>query len=303
VLASNIKNIKGVFMHITSSDLTRQTKEFFSICDANEKQHLIEYSKHLSGLNSAVIVLMARKAACLYRCFEVLGLVRRSSVVTTDRVLAFNRSWLTGKSVALVDDALISGTSLFRARNQLIGAGSTVKTHTFFINQRWHAKSLIEPDHNFLKLDDPKSSQLSANLVDAMSIIPRAYSIDYPLYNKIIIPAQELSSLQIIPGWDCVNLTTELQRQHGVFTYTLHPDKIRLRELNNCLGWHISEKSLCKIRIYGRKFGDNISFVILPIVALGPVKRSDIDSLFQSIIDEYPKVGYQILIGLTQNNV
>lgn len=272
-----------------SGSFDQHTEDFLSVFEAEDKRHVIEYSKYMSSLDADVIMLMARKAACVFRCFESLGMTKRPTIVTTDRILTFNTSWLKGKKVALVDDALISGTTLYSTRNQVASAGANVTVHTLFINNEWYAEKLIVPDHNFVRLSDVSASQLSSNLVDAMSIVPRPYSIDYPLFESMTIRSSDIEVLCSIPGWVCFDVSTTLQKQHGVFSYTVQPNIIRLRELGVLLGWNISKRGLCKIRIYGRLFGPNIKISILPIVALGPIKNNEVNALFESVLEEHPK--------------
>ena len=275
-------------MPTKSENLDQLTKDFLSVFQAEDKRHVIEFSKYMSSLNADVIMLMARKAACIFRCFEELGMTKRPAIVTTDRILAFNTSWLNGKKVALVDDALISGTTLYSTQKELASAGADATVHTLFINSKWHAEKLIVPDHNFVKLSDVSASQLSSDLVDAMSIVPRPYSIDYPLFQSMTIRYSDINVLCSIPGWVCFDVSTSLQKHYGVFSYTVQPNKIRLRELDTLLGWNISNHGMCKIRIYGRIFGPNIKISILPIVALGPIKRKELNALFESVLEENP---------------
>ncbi len=273
-------------MNVDCSIYDQNTEEFLSIFEADNRKYVIEYSKYLSSLDVDVIILMARKAACVFRCFESLGMTKRTTLVTTERILAFNVEWLSGKKIALVDDALISGTSLFRTRGQLISAGADVTVHTLFINKKWHASKLIVPDHNFISLNDNSASQLSSSLVDAMSIVPRPYSIDYPLFEPITIKSCDINVLCSVPGWNCFDVATSLQKNHSVFSYTVQPNVVRLRELDSSFGWNISNRAMCKIRIYGKIIGAEARFSILPIVALGPIKRKELIELFESAVNE-----------------
>ena len=71
--------------------------QFLSQFDGANRDAVIEYSKQISNLEADIIILMARKAACFYHALEILNLVHNSSVITTDRVLGMDMSWMEGK--------------------------------------------------------------------------------------------------------------------------------------------------------------------------------------------------------------
>lgn len=262
-------------------------EEFLSVFDSKDRSRVVEYAKHISDLKADVLVLMARKAACFYRCLETVGLVANSSIVTTDRIIAHDATWLKGLKVILIDDSIISGTSLFRTKEQLEERGCTVIVSTFFINKRWWASKLLVPDDNLFSFEDEDASRLSAKIVEAMSIIPRPYSVDYPLYENSFISASNHEVLQAIPGWICFDVSTSLQRSFGAFSITVQPNAQRLEQFDNTIGWPVSTRSLCKIRIYGRHLKNRVTFNILPIVAFGPITRTEIERLYTALLNAY----------------
>ena len=261
--------------------------EFLSVFDSEDRSRVIQYAKHISDADAEVIVLMARKAACFYRALETIGLVGNSAIVTTDRIIAHDAKWLYNRKVLLVDDALISGTSLYRTKKQLEDRGCNVTVSTFFTNIRWWASKLLVPDDNLYCFEDERASRMSAKIVEAMSIIPRPYSVDYPLYENSYLSASNYEVLQALPGWICFDVTTSLQRSFGAFSITVQPNIQRLKHFDYIIGWPVSTRSLCKIRIYGRKAGNRVIFNILPIVALGPITRAEIDRLYEALLSAY----------------
>ena len=56
----------------------------------------------------------------------------------------------------LVDDILILGTSLAKAKQTLEQAGAEVSTHVFCLEQRWHCPSLIVPDGTAVESSDDR---------------------------------------------------------------------------------------------------------------------------------------------------
>src|SRR5262245_65377718 len=99
-------------------------ESFLSQFDSAILPQMIEFGKRLTSLRPDVFMLMARKAVCLVDALSTLKLTTLRGVVTSDRVLDMDNSWLSDKSIALVDDALISGTTIFQTVKKLRLAGA-----------------------------------------------------------------------------------------------------------------------------------------------------------------------------------
>jgi hypoxanthine-guanine phosphoribosyltransferase len=76
--------------------------------------------------------LLARKAACLLSVLEDLGLISLNGIVVSERILEYNTEWLKGKKVAIMDDTIISGTSIYKIIEKLKLLAFRIFSYTLF---------------------------------------------------------------------------------------------------------------------------------------------------------------------------
>lgn len=269
---------------------------FLSRFNSSMRPEIIEYGKRLSSFSeekNAVLFFMARKAVCLADCLASLKLSFFSCPITSDRVLELNTEWLQNKKVIVVDDALISGTTLFRTNEKLLQAGikeENIKNIVLCVNNKWWCPELITPHKPYLELEDNETASLCASIVEAISIVPRPYCVDFPLYRNIRIPANRFDELVVIPGWTVDEVTSPVQRANNVVSLTLTPHEKKLIELDKKLGWNFSENSLVKLRLYGRIIEGKRTIYwcnLLPIVAMKPVPTGLVKNLFSAVLKYY----------------
>lgn len=128
-------------MGFTNSRTLRDV--FLSRFDPRMRDRLCEFGKALQELEVDYVFAMARKATCLVDCMLRLNLTSIRGIITSERVLDMPRTWLKGKRVALVDDAVISGTTIARTADAIKEAGATIAaTKVVCVNSRWWEPTL-----------------------------------------------------------------------------------------------------------------------------------------------------------------
>jgi len=249
---------------------------------------LIDFGNRISASNAEVIIFMARKAACLFHCLEDLKLAYTNAICTSDLALDGDLSWIRGKSVLLVDDTVITGTTLYKARKRLLDAGAaSLKTIVICVdNENW-CQEIVNPEQPYITAKPHEVTSFSAQSVRAIGVIPRPYLIDFPLYNFIRLKGLSLDPVLSLTGWKLDELTTDSQRLAGATSITMTPSKRALLALDQNLGWNCSKFSqLLKIRLYSRiRGGRNRTSVhfcrALPIVAFDPTTKVQIDEIWK----------------------
>lgn len=248
---------------------------------------IVEFGKRLSQIDSGTVVTMARKATCLVEAMETLNLTQLQVPATSDRVFDMDLSWVAGQKMTLVDDALITGTTLARAEQALLEAGAaSVDIIVLCVNERWWAKNLSQPSKPYALLNDRQTISVCSQIVDAISVVPVPYSVDYPLFDRIRIPCRRIQALLGEPDWKSRDLTTPLQRDERVFNITYMPEPRILSKLDKMLGWNLSMHGLMKIRVYGRieQSDREVAWCsALPIVALNPLSTEALETLWVAL--------------------
>jgi hypothetical protein len=265
-----------------------QKDAFLSQFDEGLRVSIIEFGKRISNCsnNSDVIIFMARKSVCFAESLRLIKLTSYQCIVTSNRILDLDIEWLRDKKIAIFDDGLITGTSIYKTFNKLKSIGCDVKVFVLCINLNYWSKDLVDPEKPYLELTDNKTASLCASIVDAISVIPYPYSTDYPIFTGIKIPANKFDAMISTSEWDVVDVSSTLQQKYRIFAKVFEPYDNVKNEIKEALGSHVVDKSLIKLRIYGRPINkDNTMYWcnIHPIIAFEPLNKKDINNIYYTI--------------------
>lgn len=263
---------------------------FLNAFDAGFRTHIVEYAKRLTKVSSShdVMICMARKAICLVDSLIELRMIQPSCVVTSSRILDMDLGWLKGKRVALVDDALVCGTTLASAVGLLTKSGvGEVSVHVLCVNREYWVRDLVQPVPPFVELNDSETSLICSQIVKAISLVPRPYNIDYPIYSKMRVPRKRLSDVGLPGHWLLCETTKERQGRDGIRNFTAIPSEGLLwRLFGDELGFDIPRESIFKIRLYVAERGDICWIKALPVVVLPPLRVADLDKMFVRLVGD-----------------
>lgn len=237
---------------------------------------LIEFGKSLAKKDVDIFVFLARKSLCLYDVLLALGVPPITKLVVSDRVLDMDLAPFRGKRVALVDDTLIVGTSLAKARERLENdAGASVQTHVFCTDRQWHSVDLIRPNTVALELPDERVMTFCTAEVRAMSVLPRPYLVDFPITTWISLSPAEANILTSSANWFGTKLTTPLQDRFGVSALTFFPTDTVTEELRSAIGPEIFGLfAIIKVRAFSRNSAAGYQIRLVPIVTFKPIHES-----------------------------
>ncbi|AFL73494.1 nucleoside phosphorylase [Thiocystis violascens DSM 198] len=193
--------------------------------------------------------------------------------------------WLQGKKVAIVDEALVSGSTLWKVHRHLQSIGAAPTIHVFYVNRETFNPEILALAPGYLELSDRDSAIISTSMVRAMSVVPRPYSVDYPLYVPIELRSDDAPALWSHPLWRVSDCSTGLQRDCDVFVLTVEPTPKRLSAFQRLIGMGSQLNALYKIRIYGRVSNKGKVIIrLVPMIILGPLYRETVDELFDSLV-------------------
>jgi hypothetical protein len=108
---------------------------------------LVEFNKHIALLEADCIVFMARKVLRLYDLLVMAGGPLCRSHVDSDHVLEQSPEIFAGKTICLIDDTLILGTTLGAAKRTLLRANAKkVTCHVIAVDQDNWCRDLVDPE-------------------------------------------------------------------------------------------------------------------------------------------------------------
>ena len=92
------------------------------VFDEETKKGIVDFCNEINASAADIYIAMARKAACFVQFLVKEQLLNIHGELITDRLLDFDTSWLVGKNVILIDDVIVSGTTLYTTIKKLESA-------------------------------------------------------------------------------------------------------------------------------------------------------------------------------------
>lgn len=308
--------------------------DFLDNFNEETRKHIIEFGKRISSqeLEADVFLVMARKAICFVDFLCEVKLAYLNGIVICDRVLDMNTEWLHGKTVTVIDDALVSGTTLKKVIDKLENAGvNKVQVFVLSINKDWYNPDMLTNSNGDTYLAMPrfyntneKCMQMCYDIVKALSTIPRPYDIDFPLYGEYGIKQEKLNEM-LNSSWKAFNVTSashisnsyasrkttpkSIVSEYESITF-IPPDTI-MNSLKVITGIDFQNSCVLKIRAYIRKRvrkTSELSVLFLPFVIFNEVSKNDIDCIIKHFfrtpkeheIIEHDMVSYESKFRLVQ---
>lgn len=284
---------------------------FISSFSEFERKIINNFAKELSATQADIYLVMARKAACLIEAFEDMGIVSLNGMVVSERILDMSETFLENffknKNVLIIDDTIVSGTTISFTMHKLINynvKSITIKVLT--VNSKWYTKELLDAEYSYaksknvdvniqayIKLIDADSIKFCYDIVKGLSVMPNLYDFDFPRFTLGKIKSKKaINMFSMHDGWMYYDTATKLQGKHGIFSYTGIPSSVISKKFDNYIGINLSDVATLKIRFLGKANGfekdirsdvSTYSIFAFPMIIFDAVKKEEISSLFSRI--------------------
>lgn len=124
--------------------MNERIRKVLDCFEPSMQSHLLDFCMQISKLEADIFILMARKASCFFNCLEELGLIHFNGYVTSERILDMNCEWLKDKKIVIIDDAIVSGTSINRTIEKLNDVCvKSIEVHVLTVNSKWFQKDML----------------------------------------------------------------------------------------------------------------------------------------------------------------
>ena len=205
-------------------------KKLLNIFESKIQNNIISFCKEINASQADLYIIMARKAACLISVLEKLSLVTLRGDVISERVIDSVIEWQSIKRVIIIDDVIISGTTLYNTINTIkhINPLIDIKLYVLGVNEYWFNSDVLNNNGNsyiqepIRKLNNSECIRLSGDIVRMLAKYPVPYNIDYPIYNTLKLTDKEYKSVLSMPGWQVAEVASFQEKTDGVFTHLLY---------------------------------------------------------------------------------
>lgn len=242
-----------------------------------------EYVKEVRRIleRYGAVVFVARKAACFYLALRKQGLLEEHPVCTvvSSRALGYSDLELGEGSVAIVDDAVVSGTSVLGAKRLLERHGRECDVYVAA-----RSTDLMRAEASDMRvsairdLETPQIYELAREITLFIQSAAVTNNIDQPIFRVTFASDEALNDVFLERDW--IDLSTRTQVRNGVLNEVLLYDAISLFE--GLVGTMMSTEGIvAKVRLLSD--GRERAISIIPFVIFPELESFLVDSLFQMV--------------------
>jgi|WetSurMetagenome_2_1015567.scaffolds.fasta_scaffold00529_14 hypoxanthine phosphoribosyltransferase len=256
---------------------------------------LLEFAETISKQDSDVFLFMSRKFCCLYDLLLSIGAPPVQKPIVSDKVLDLETDFFRGKVVTIVDDIIICGTTIWKAKERLLKyyGAKEVRTSVFCVNEKYWVKECIEPEYKAAVLSEERSLTFCSSIVNSLSIAPRPYAVEFPYFTETEIKTPYWHQILSSRDWNVYDITSKLQEDNDVSTLTFSPSVTILDEMKKAFGKCILELiDIAKVRVYTKKMTRGIKMSILPIITFKALRKESIKEIFDNLFSVLNDVGF-----------
>lgn len=283
--------------------MNERIKKLLECFEPKMQKQLLDFCTRVSKVQADVFILMARKATCFFNCLEELGLIHFDGYVTSERILDMDCEWLRRKKVVILDDAIVSGTSINRTINKLVEVEvESIEVYVLTVNKDWFSEDMLtdEKGKSYLYPNcnvetNEGCIELCYNVVKSILLQPRPYDIDFPYFNRIELKERNMRYLINREGWNCYDITSTEQRVNNIYALTIIPTVDKLKIFEKQYNSAFLDRCLVKLRIYAtfkEKNKKMYSLRLVPMIVFDRMPIIEIENIFNELIVQTEEYKY-----------
>ena len=270
--------------------------------DDETSKNIIDFCNAINEASADVYIVMARKAACFVQFLERSRYIDFGGKLVTDRLLDYDTGWLYGKKVVLIDDVIVSGTTIFTAIKKIELAGAeSIQVIVVGVNKEYFNTELFDYEtytgerknyitHPYLLLTDAGCIRMCSNIVAVFALNIAPYDVDFPQYNQIMLSKYNFEQIILNSEWTSYDVSSDLQSENNIKNITFLPTKEIMRKFDAAIGFSISNIGFFKIRILA-KFNDNknkpYTVNAVPYFLFNEITEKDVLSIYDKLLGKY----------------
>lgn len=259
---------------------------------------IIKFSNKINESKADILVLMARKAAVFFQVLVELGYIKRNvlnKTIITDRVYDQSNINLQGKKIAIIDDVIISGSTIAMFLKKLHSLGceySDIDIYVLAINSSTEKMKFKDPHTGYdildkkkcLQLSDVECTKLCGDISRALSLLGKPYDIDFPSYHKVYLNKSAYDKLLLFIDWKVYDVSNHYHINADINSITLIPPKNILDKFFKYINYDLSNLINFKIRMYVYKNNDEVIMKFVPMAMINELDYATVEKIFNFIV-------------------
>lgn len=266
------------------------------VFDNEMNQSIMNFAQTITDTVADVFIVMSRKAACFIRFLERHGNISFDGELVADRILDINLKQFEGKNVVIIDDVVVSGTTIYSIVEKLKSVNvQSIRVFVLGVNEEFYNPKLFQyidedgKEKNYLQapylpVSDAACMRICSNIVSTFALDLSPYDVDFPRYNYITVSKNSFDKIVSSSDWRTYDVSSDLQSQNDIRNITFLPTERIDQIFNASLGIPISELGFYKVRLFSKFNSKKNQYTVnaVPYFLFNEISSEDIDSIYNT---------------------
>ena len=266
------------------------------VFDHDMNQSIMNFAQTITDTVADVFIVMSRKAACFIRFLERHGNISFDGELVTDRILDINLKQFEGKNVVIIDDVVVSGTTIYSIIEKLKSVNvKSIRVFVLGVNEQFYNPKLFQyvdedgSERNYIQapylpVSDAACMRICSNIVSTFALDLSPYDVDFPRYNYITVSKNNFDKMVSCSDWRTYDVSSDLQSQNNIRNITFLPTARIDQIFNTSLGIPISQLGFYKVRLFAKFNPKKNQYTVnaVPFFLFNEISAGDIDSIYSS---------------------
>lgn len=273
----------------------RSNKTIEELCSENTNIAINIFCQRINKSNADLYLVLAQKAVCLFEILLKEGKINaeKKYKYVSNSSLGFGTEFLKGKKIAIIDDTVISGTTIASLVNELLLEYNIREENIEIIaiarDKAYQTIQFISKNgENILNcasiMNDTECIALNYDISHMIAYYGNCYDTDFPKYNEIEIDKELFKMLFKPLDWNLYEVTNDIQKEGNIEAFVLFPKAHMQNELFNTIGVDLTNLVHLKIRVYIHSYPNGKSILkLVPMALFNETPLNVIDELFKKL--------------------
>lgn len=275
-----------------SFQMNQYQVDLYDFCNDEVTRAIKKFCQRVNNSDADVFIIMAHKAVLLFYLLLAQGHITKRAeekVIISNLALDFDCRYLKGKKIAILDDIVISGTTIASTVNKLRAVGVcqddidviAIAIDKDYFNMSFENTRGASVLHCDFTPKDASCIELSAVISKVFSYYGVPYDVDFPVYEQVSISQKVLDTLHNNLLWTEVDVSNGNQRTGNIDVYTLSPGQPILERLWAAIGANLGGCADIKIRLYIKRYPDGSrECCIVPMCLFKEIPQDELSTLY-----------------------
>lgn len=267
--------------------------DIYDFCTSTAHRAIELFCNEINNSDAEVFVIMAHKAVLLFQVLleqnHIIDDMIKNKIIITNHALDFDCSYLKEKRIAIIDDIVISGTSLATVVNKLLSIGirqRDINIIALATDEHYFSMDFVNADgqnalHCNTVLEDATCIELSYFISKTFAYYGMPYDIEFPIYKAIELNEEKINLLFNNFLWKTDEISNIYQKNNNVDSYTFFPGKSIREMLWKRIGVNLDKCAHLKLRVYTICYPNGKKECrIMPLCLFDGITEEDLNTIF-----------------------